>query len=317
MVSTYVLRRILLMVPTLVGATLVVFLMVRLQPGDAVVARLAESPRATQQDMDALRARLGLDEPLATQYVRWIGGAVRGDFGASLWTDRAIGPEIARRFPVSLELAFLATLLSVMLGVPGGVISAVRQDHFVDYTVRLTSIVGLSVPSFWIATLLVVVPAAWWGYLPPVEYHSFLDSPFVHMKQMAFPVVTLALPLAASVMRLTRSSMLEVLREDYTRTARAKGVSEWKVTVRHALPNAIIPVITLIGTQFSYVVGGTLIVETVFGLPGLGRMVVDAVALRDYTTVQAGVLVFAFVFLLMNLLVDLLYVVVDPRVKLT
>lgn len=316
MLIQYIARRTILMVPTLLGTTLIVFFLLRLQPGDVVLARLADSPRASAVDRADLRDRLGLDEPVFEQYLKWVGNAVTLDLGDSLWSDREIWPQIRKALPISVEIAVFATLAAALIGVSIGVASAIFQDSPIDYLLRMVSIGGLSVPTFWIGTLLIVLPAAWWGYLPPLVYSSFADDPWEHLQIMMFPVATLALPLSAGIMRLTRSAVLEVLREDYVRTANAKGLRHLAVTLRHVLPNALLPVITLVGTQFSALVGGTLVIETIFSVPGVGRLMFDAIQLRDYTIVQAGVLVFAVVFVTVNLLVDLMYVVIDPRVRL-
>jgi peptide/nickel transport system permease protein len=316
-VINYILQRIVLGIPALLGATIIVFMLVRLQPGDVVIARLSESPRFTQADVSALRQRLGLDKPLLQQYGVWLGRLVRGDFGRSLWSDLPIAPRIVRALGISLELALLASFLAVLIGITTGAISALTQDTPLDYLARSISITALSVPSFWVATLLIVFPAIWWGYLPPLLYHPFTDDPGANLKQMAYPSLALALPLSAGIMRLTRSSVLEVLRDDYVRTAWAKGLQRRQVVLRHVLPNALIPVITLTGTQISALIGGTVIIETIFNLPGMGRLAYEATQLRDYTTLQAAVVVFAIASVITNLVVDVLYVVLDPRIRLT
>lgn len=316
MIIRYIARRVILIIPTIILTTMIIFLMVRLQPGDVVVARLADSPKASTVDKAELRKRLGLDESIPVQYIKWVGHIGRGDLGKSLWSDRDISPQIKDALPISLEIAFFATLIAAIIGISIGVCSAVFQDSPLDYGLRMISIGGLSVPNFWIGTLLVVLPAAWWGYLPPIIYKSFAEDPRHHIELMIFPIGTLALPLSAGVMRLTRSAVLEMMREDFVRTARAKGLKGFVVTTRHVLPNAIMPVLALIGTQFSSLVGGTLVIESIFGIPGIGRMMFDAISTRDYNVVQAGVFIFAIVFVTVNLLVDLLQVVVDPRIRL-
>lgn len=312
----YIFQRIILGIPALLGATIIVFLLVRLQPGDVVIARLSESPRFTQADVATLRQRLGLDKPALQQYSTWLGRLVRGDLGRSLWNDLPIAPRIGRALGISLELALLSSFFAVLIGITTGTLSAITQDTPLDYLTRSFSIVGLSVPSFWVATLLIVFPAIWWGYLPPLLYRSFLDDPVANLKQMAYPSLALALPLSAGIMRLTRSSVLEVLRDDYVRTAWAKGLRRQQVILRHVLPNALIPVITLAGTQLSALIGGTVIIETIFNLPGMGRLTYEATQLRDYSTLQAAIVIFALASIVANIIVDVLYVILDPRIRL-
>ncbi len=311
----YVLRRIALMVPSLLGVSIVVFLLTHMLPGDAVMAMLAEAPSFRQQDVDRLRQELGLDRPLLDQYLTYINGVVRGDLGKSLWTGRPVLQEIARRLPVSFELAVIATLTSIFFAITFGILSAIRQDTWVDYAIRVLSIGGLSVPNFVIGTLLLVLPVVWFGYMAPIRYVPFTENPFINLQQFAPPAIALGLRLSASVMRMGRSSLLEVLRQDYIRTALSKGLRERVVVLRHALRNSLIPVVTLFGGQFSFLLGGTVVVETIFNLPGIGRLMLDAISNRDYTMLQGTVLFIAIVFLMMNLIVDLSYAYIDPRIR--
>ncbi len=311
----YVVRRVLLLVPTLLVVTIVTFSLVRLMPGDVVMAQLAESPNFKKEDAAALRHQLGLDEPWITQYLRWVSGALRGDLGSSLWSDRRVVNLILDRLPVTVELAMLAFIMANTVALVFGVISAVRQDTPVDYVLRLLSIGGLSLPNFWIGTLMVVLGAKYFGYLPPLIYTKFSDNPAQNVKQLIVPAIVIAISSSSTIMRMVRSSMLEILRQDYIRTAWAKGLHGRKVIYGHALRNALLPVITLQGFQLGVLLTGSLIIETIFGLPGLGRLMFDAVNTRDYTLLQGATLLFGLMFVLINLAVDLLYGLIDPRVK--
>ncbi|MCX6021334.1 MAG: ABC transporter permease [Chloroflexi bacterium] len=311
----YVIKRILLMIPTLIGVSLIVFALVKAVPGDVVMIMLAEAPGFTQSDVDRLRAELGLDKPAHIQYLTWLGNAARGDLGKSLWTGKPVWDEIVARMPITLELGVFTLLVSTIVALVFGVISAIRQDTPLDYFLRFTSILGLSVPNFWIGTLLVVFPAIWWGYMPSLTYVPFDQDPLGNLKQFMFPAVAIGLRGSASVMRLTRSSLLEVMRQDYIRTAHAKGLRERVVIWKHALKNALIPVVTIVGQQFSTVLGGTVVIEQIFGLPGMGRLMLESIQQRDLTQLQGNVLVIALAFVVINLLVDVSYAWLDPRIK--
>lgn len=311
----YVLRRILLMIPTLLGVTVLVFMLTHLVPGDVVMVMVGESAQFDPENVEKLRQQLGLDKSLPEQYSSWVGGVVRGDLGKSLWTGRPVSETIMERLPVTFELALLAIAISSLLAILVGVISAIRQDTPIDYIVRVMSIGGLSVPEFWIATLIIVFPAIWFNYLPPMRYTPIFVDPWANLQQFGIPAFTMGVRMSAGVMRMTRSQMLEVLRQDYIRTAWAKGLRERVVIYRHALKNALIPVITMMGTQFSSLMGGTVIVESIFSLPGVGRLMLDSIQVRDYTQLQGNVLFLAIVFLTMNLIVDLTYAWLDPRIN--
>ncbi len=274
MLRRYLVRRLLVAVPSLLIATAIVFTLPRLIPGDAVQLMLAETSYA--KDIDELRAKLGLDRPFHVQYVEWIGRAARGDLGESLWTRRPVVQELGQRLPVTAELALYATLIALLIAVPVGVLAAARQDSLSDYVVRSLAILGLSVPGFWLATLLIVLPAIWWGW---------------------------------------RGMLLEVLRQDYVRTAWAKGLAERAVVIKHGLRNAVIPVITLLGTQLPQILGGTVVIETIFGLPGVSRFLFDAINQRDYPVIQGVNLLVVSTVVLVNLAVDALYAVLDPRIR--
>ena len=309
----YILRRLLVAIPSLLIASFVVFSMPRLLPGDVVQLMLDE--RAYGKDLDDLRAKLGLDRPLLVQYVAWLGRVVTGDLGESLWTKRPVLEELIRRVPITLELGFLALLFAIVIALPIGVLAATRQDSIADYLFRSLAIVGLSVPGFWKATLVVLLPAIWWGWSPPVHYTEFSRDPWQHLVQFSIPAFILAIAASAGIMRLTRAQLLEVLRQDYVRTAWSKGLAERVVVLKHSLKNAIIPVVTVLGLQISGILGGTVIFESIFGLPGMGRFLFDAVNNRDYPVIQGVNLLIVTVVVVTNLIVDACYVLLDPRIR--
>ncbi len=309
----YLAKRLLIAVPSLLIASLIVFTLPRLLPGDAVQLMLAE--KAYAKDVDELRAKLGLDRPLAVQYVEWLGRVTRGDLGESLWTRRPVLQELGQRLPVTLELAFFALAFALAIAVPVGVISAARADTLQDYVARSAAILGLSVPGFWLATLLIVLPAIWWGWRPVAEFTEFGTNPLAHVAQFLLPALILGVAAGAALMRLTRGMLLEVLRQDYVRTAWAKGLGERVIVLKHGLRNAIIPVVTLLGTQLPQIFGGTVVIETVFGLPGMSRFLFDAINQRDYPVIQGVNLVVVSTVVMINLAVDALYAVLDPRIR--
>src|SRR5262245_58463564 len=309
----YVLKRLCLVVPTLLLISLIVFSLNHMLPGDVVVLMFEE--KAYAKDLDALRAKLGLDRPLYSQYFSWVGQVVQGNLGESLWTKRPVLEEIERRLPITLELGLMGITVALCLGLPIGVLAAIRQDTLKDYTTRSVAIVGLSVPQFWKATLVIVLPASWFGWAPPLQFTAFSVNPWQHLSQFILPAIILGIGPGCGIMRLTRALMLEVLRQDYIRTAWSKGMREPRVVVRHALKNAVIPVVTLLGLQIVQIANGTVILETIFGLPGVGRFLVDAMFQRDYTVVQGVILVTASIIVLVNLLVDMTYAYLDPRIR--
>jgi peptide/nickel transport system permease protein len=311
--TAYIVRRLLLMVPVLWGVGTFVFVLVRLLPGDAITTLLEDSQNVS--DVQAMRRELGLDQPLPVQYVQWMGHAVRFDFGNSLLSRRPVLSELRRTVPVSAELAVLAVLVTVLVAVPGGTLAAAKQDSPWDYLARGFSVAFLATPSFWLATMALVLPAYWWGWVPPLQYRPLLEEPAQNLQQFLLPGLILGISSAAVSLRMMRSQMLEVLRQDYVRTAWAKGLARRRVLVRHALRNALIPVITLFGNEFGRLLGGTVIIETIFGLPGVGRLTADAIFKRDYPQVEANVLFFAVVFVTLNLVIDLCYSLIDPRVR--
>jgi len=314
--SRYLARRLALLLPTLLGVSIVVFVLVRLLPGDATTLMLQDA-KSTAADEAALRHQLGLDQPLAVQYVRWLSTLAHGDLGTSFKSHNPVRDELAGRIPVTAELGVLALLISAGLAIPIGVLSAVRQDSWPDYVARSTAIGLLAIPGFWLGTLVVTLPSVWWQWTPPLRYTRLLDDPPKNLAQVIVPALILGLGLSGGLMRLIRTQMLEVLRQDFVRTASAKGLAEHAVVVRHALKNAFIPALTVLGLQVSLLVSGTVVLESIFVLPGMGRYLLEAVQARDYPAIQALNLLFAVAIILANLLVDLLYGWLDPRVRYT
>ena len=309
----YIIRRLLNMAPVLIGLTLAVFLMMRVIPGDVASLMLEESPTAQQKD--ELRRQLGIDRPLHEQYLSWVGNALRGDFGTSFWTNRPVLGEIRRTAPVTVELALLASTVALLIALPIGILSAVKQDTVWDYLGRSLSITALSIPNFWLGTLAVVLPAIWFKWVPPVTYHAFWEDPWANVRQFWLPAIVVGASASAAMMRMTRSALLEVLRQDYIRTARAKGLRGGNIILRHALKNALIPVVTLYGALVGGLLAGAVITETIFNLPGFGSLTIDAISQRDYPQIQANVLLFGVSYTLINLLVDLSYGLFNPRIR--
>ena len=314
---TYLTKRLLLIVPTLFGVAAVVFVIMRVIPGDVTLLILGgdQTGRIDPQQLAAMRHQLGLDQPIAVQFGQWLWGVLRLDFGKSLWTGQPVVEEVLIRLPLSLEVAILATIVSVLLAIPLGMLAAVRQDSWVDYVIRVVSIGGQAIPSFWVGILVILFLVIYFGWGPPLEFTPPWIDPWANFQQLVWPVITVGYRYAAVTTRMTRSTVLEVLREDYIRTAWAKGLRERAVVIRHALKNAMLPVIALIGTEFAFLIGGLVVTETVFTLNGVGRFVVDAVAHRDYPVVQALVFLIAFCFVIVNLLIDLAYAWLDPRIR--
>jgi peptide/nickel transport system permease protein len=314
--QTYLAKRVLLIFPTLLGVASLVFLIMRVIPGDVALLILGgDSGQIDRAQLAAMHHQLGLDQPIAVQFGKWLWGVLHLDLGTSLWTGRPVMEEMLIRLPLSLELAVLATVVAVLIAIPFGLLAAVRQDTWVDYLVRVISIGGLAIPSFWAGILVILFLVIHYGWGPPLEYTPPWVDPWANFQQMVWPVVTVGYRYAAITTRMTRSTLLEVMRDDFIRTAWAKGLGERAVVIRHALKNAMLPVITLIGTEFAFLIGGLVVTETVFTLNGVGRFVVDAVAHRDYPVVQALVFVIAAAFVIVNLLVDLTYAWFDPRIR--
>jgi peptide/nickel transport system permease protein len=313
--ARYLLRRLLGTLPTLLGVSLIVFTLIRIIPGDAATVLVGETGKDTGA-RDALRHELNLDQPYPQAYLEWLGNVAHLDFGNSLVTGAPAANQLASRVPVSIELAVLALAVTLVIGIPLGVLAGLRPDGPLDVVARLGSVGPQSMPDFWIGILLIVVPSLLWRYAAPLTYAAPWENPLINLQMMLLPALTLGLRSSAGVLRFTRSGLLDVMQQDYVRTARAKGLSGWRVVGVHALKNAFLPILTYLGGQFSRLLGGSVIIETLFVLPGVGRATVDAVSQRDYTQLQANVLFIAAMYLTVNFTVDVLYAVVDPRVRL-
>ncbi|MFC1918524.1 ABC transporter permease [Chloroflexota bacterium] len=315
---SYIIRRLLLLVITVFLVTILCFLSIRLIPGnviDMMVADMAEGGMGgSELTADYIRHSLGLDAPVYVQYGRWITSGLQGDLGKSLWTSVPVLELIAQRLPVTLEMIVLAMLIAITIALPVGTFSAIRQDTTGDYIGRTIAILAISLPSFWLGTMVMVYPAVWWDWSPPIQYTHLHVNPIVNLQQMILPSIILGAVLSGVTMRMTRTMMLEVLRQDYIRTAWAKGLTERTIIIRHALKNALIPVITVIGTQVAFLVGGSVIMETIFVLPGVGRLLIDALRKRDYPVISGVNLIMATFVLIINLVVDLTYAYLDPRI---
>ena len=315
----YAIRRALLFIPTLLVATILVFTLFWVVPGDPALTILAggegDSGAVSPEQLQQLRQTLGLDRPIYVQYASWLTNALRGDLGMSLWYKTPVWNQLKDRFLVTMELAVMAIVLAICAAVPLGVISAVKQDTGLDYLSRIFSSIGIALPTFWFGILIVYAFATFFEWLPPLGYATLWDDPLLNLQQLILPALTLAFNDLAFTARVTRSSMLEVMREDYLRTARAKGLVELRVIARHALKNALLPVLTVSGYQFARLLGGVIIVESIFVVPGMGTLLIDSIIHRDFIVLQAIVLLIAAVVLILNLMVDLSYGVLDPRVR--
>jgi len=311
----YVLRRLLLAIPVLLLSSVIVFALMRVMPGDALTALMGESGNIGERELAHIRQQLRLDLPYYEQYAIWIWQMVSLSPGDSIFTGEAITVSLAKAIPVTLELTILALILGLVIAVPIGVISATRQDTASDYVGRVVAVSGLSLPDFWLATLVITFAAIWFHWIPPIGYTSFWDSPLRNLQQFLLPAAVLGFRLSAATMRMTRSTVLEVLREDYVRTAWAKGLAGRIVVYKHALKNALIPVVTIVGGQIGVLLAGTVVVESIFALPGMGRLTVEAILYRDYPVVQTNVMLVAGTLVTLNLLVDLTYAWLDPRIR--
>ena len=313
----YIIRRLLLVIPTVFLASLIIFFVIRLIPGDIIDAMASEYQHsaAMAYDRAALEKALGLDVPIHIQYGRWVGDIIlHGDLGNSLWKGTPVIDDIVTRWPVTLELGILGLIVAQLIALPVGIFSALRQDTWGDYIARSFAITCIAVPSFWLATMVMVFPSVWWGWSPPIILIPFAEDPIGNLGMFIIPAIVLGMAISGVTMRMTRTMMLEVLRQDYIRTAWAKGLKERIVVVRHALKNTLIPVITLVGLYLHVMVGGTVIIEQIFCLPGMGRLLIDATLKRDYTVVSGAMLFFGVAMVLINLMVDLTYAFLDPRV---
>ena len=311
--TQYVARRVLSLVPVLVGISVLVFLLVHLIPGD--VTQVLLGTQATDQQIETLRRSFGLDRPLPIQYVDWLSHVLQGDFGVSLRTSRPVLPDLVSRFGVTLQLTVVSMVIALAVAIPLGVASAANRGRTSDALSRVLALLGLSIPNFWLGTMLILFVSLVLHWLPPVGFVSLLDNPWLGLQTLILPALALGTAVAAFIMRMVRSSLLEVLRQDYIRTANAKGLRDNVVLYRHALKNAFIPVLTVIGVQIGYLLGGAVIIESIFSLPGMGRFLLDSINNRDYSIVQGGVLLIALIFSLVDLSVDLVYGWLDPRIR--
>jgi peptide/nickel transport system permease protein len=310
----YIAKRSLLVIPTIVGISIAIFLMVRLLPGDVIDVMLGADTQATPEVREQARKQLGLDGSYAEQYWRWVSAGVQGDFGDSIRNAEPVSSILRDAVPITLELVFLGLLIAVLVGVPLGVLSAVRRDGSSDFLARIAGLIGVSIPSFWLATLLLLFTSRAFGWVPPLTYVSPFDDLTQNLSQFILPALSISVFTMAIVMRMVRATMLEVLSQDYVRTARAKGVPRRRVVYRHALRNALIPVVTVVGFEVGVLMSGAAIVEIIFGLPGVGNLLLQAIFSRDYPLIQATTMMIAIIFIGFNLLVDLVYGVLDPRI---
>jgi peptide/nickel transport system permease protein len=313
----FLIKRLLALIPTVIFATLIVFIVIRLIPGDIIDQMVSQHDIGSEEvTRKSLEKALGLDVPIYQQYLRWMGDIfLHGDLGKSLWKQTPVTDLVMERLPVTFELSFLAILFSLLLALPIGVYSAIRQDTWGDYVGRTISILGIAVPNFWLGTMVVIYPAIWWGWSPSVELIPFRQDPWANFKQYIIPAIVLGFALSGVTMRMMRAMMLEVLRQDYIRTAWAKGLKEQVVIMRHALKNALIPVVTIFGLQVPILIGGTVVVEQIFVLPGMGNLMFDSIQQRDYPVITGLMLIIGLVVLLANLLVDLSYGYLDPKIR--
>lgn len=311
----YIARRILSGLLVLFLLSTFLFFVMRAVPGDVVRLQLADAGSVTPERMAEMEAEMGLDKPAVTQYFVWLGDAVRGDLGSSLWEKRPVTEMITERFPVTIQLAVMSIVVAVMLGIFVGVASAIRRGSKTDDALRVTSVMGLSVPNFFLALLMITAASTWFNWVAPLGYERPWENLGDNLQQMAMPSIALGVSVAAAIARLTRSSMLEVLGSDFIRTVRAKGATTRLVNYKHALRNSLIPILTLVGLQFGALLGGTVILESIFSLPGLGSMVFAAVQQRDYPVIQAGAILFGGLFIAVNIAVDVAYGWIDPRIR--
>nr|WP_202384490.1 ABC transporter permease [Sphaerochaeta halotolerans] len=315
-VGKYIVKRLLSLIPVLIGVSLIVFFMVRLIPGSALQMYMGTQVEATPEQMEQLKRLFGEDKPIPVLYVEWVGDIMRGDFGYSLRTGRPVLPDILSRLPISLELTLYSLVLALLIGIPLGILSSLKQNTFGDFINRIIGLIGLSLPQFWLAALMVIAFSNSQGWIPMGNYVSLFENPLQNLKMFFLPSLAIGFGFAAVVMRYTRNSMLEVLQMDYVRTAKAKGLPKRKVIIIHALKNAILPVITVTGFNAGYLLGGSIVIEEVFALPGMGRLALYAINQRDYPVIQAIMLVIASLFVLVNLVTDLVYAMADPRIRL-
>jgi peptide/nickel transport system permease protein len=319
--QAYVAKRTLLFIPTLIMVTIVIFTLLRVVPGDPAVMLLAggegggEENEYTQEQLTALRAKLGTDKPIVAQYGIWVWNMLQLDFGTSFFYETPVSEDLRQKFPVTLELSILATVLAIIVAVPLGVISAIKQDSLADYATRLITIAGVAIPNFWLAILMIFFLVLIFGWMPPIVYVSLWEDPTSNLKQLFFPALALGFSNMAFIARVTRSAMLEVFREDYIRTARSKGLREAVVVFRHALKNALLPVVTISGYEFGRLMAGTIIIEVIFMVPGMGRLLVTSIFHRDFPMIQAVIVLITVLVLVLNMALDLLYAWLNPRIR--
>ena len=316
--TQYAIKRLLLFIPTIIFASILIFVLMRLLPGDPALLRLLGDTGATewtQKDLDRERARLGTDKPLVVQYVIWAFGMIQGDFGESMFFDTPVSDDLKERLPVTIQLTVMGLGLAVLISVPLGVLSAVKQDTWVDYLARTFTITGIALPTFLTGILIVFFLSVIFNWISPLNYQMIWDEPWLNLKQMFLPAIALGFYDSCFIARVTRSAVLEVFREDYIRTARSKGLAERLVIYRHALKNAFLPVITVVGWQFGRVLSGTVIIENIFVVPGMGGLLIFSILHRDFTTIQAVVVLVTLMVLIVNLIIDLLYAWLDPRIR--
>lgn len=312
----YLANRLLLMIPTLAGVAVLIFFMLRVVPGDIVEVKLrGDGGQVTQETIEAERTRLGLNQPLHVQFVQWMVGLATLDLGNSMWTDRPVTEEIGVRLELTIQVAIMASIVAILVAIPLGTISALLRDTWVDYVVRIVTIAGLAVPSFWLGMLIILGLLYYANWLPPITYTPIYVDPVANISQLIWPALAVGYRYSAVVSRMVRSSIIEVMKEDYIRTARAKGVYEKLVVSRHAMRNAILPAITVIGLEFAFLIGGLVVTEQVFNLNGLGKLFVQAVSRNDFTLIQSIVMLIAVIFILSNLVVDVVYAWIDPRIR--
>ncbi|MFO7296892.1 MAG: peptide ABC transporter permease [Proteobacteria bacterium] len=312
----YTINRLLLMIPTLLGVAVLVFVLLRLMPGDIVEMRyLMDGGQVSPEVLAQERARLGLDKPLWQQFIDWMGGLLVGDLGTSMWTGRPVWDEISSRFQLSFQVAIMATILATAIAIPLGTLAALFKDTWVDRIIQVFAIAGLAVPSFWLGMLMILSLLLFFNWIPPLTFTPIYVDPWHNLSQLIWPALAVGYRYSAVATRMTRSTVLEVLQEDYIRTARAKGVFERLVVTRHAMRNAMLPVVTVIGLEFAFLIGGLVVTEQVFNLNGIGKLFVETVTRNDYTMVQALVMLVATFFIIVNFIVDLLYAALDPRIR--
>ena len=312
----YIIRRFAMTIPTLIGVAVMVFFILRVMPGDVVEVKLrGEGAAVSQETLDVERKRLGLDKPLYAQFGDWMVGLATLDFGKSMWTGNSVASEIALRLELSFQVAVMATIIAVIISIPLGTLAALHRDSWIDHLIRTFAVAGLAIPAFWLGMLIILSLLIYFSWLPPITFTSFFVDPVANISQLIWPALAVGYRYSAVATRMMRSSVLEVMKEDYIRTARAKGVYERLVVMRHALRNAMLPVITVVGLEFAFLIGGLVVTEQVFNLNGIGKLFVQSITRGDYTMIQALVMLVAVVFIVVNLIIDLLYARLDPRIR--